>query len=94
MLRYRLADHRVPAMCLNLAAARLRADCPSGKAPTTRVRRRISRIRRSSGLLTGMMIAVSACLVGATAALAYGATIRDEGHREHVKVGRPFCTMS
>jgi len=51
-------------------------------------------MRRSRVLLTGMMIAVSTCLVGATAAQAYGATIRDEGHREHVKVGRPFCTMS
>lgn len=39
------------AMCLSLAEARLRADCPSGKAPTTRVRRRISRMIRSSGLL-------------------------------------------
>jgi len=38
-------------MCLNLAAARLRAELPSGKAPTTRVRRRISRMMRSSGLL-------------------------------------------
>ena len=38
MLRYRLLDQRVPAMCLNLAAARLRAELPSGKAPTTRVR--------------------------------------------------------
>jgi hypothetical protein len=28
----------VPAMCRNLAAARLRADCPFGNAPTTRVR--------------------------------------------------------
>jgi hypothetical protein len=29
----------VPATCRSLAAARLRADCPSGNAPTTRVRR-------------------------------------------------------
>jgi hypothetical protein len=36
MFRYRLGDQRVPAMCLNLAAARLRAELPSGKAPTTR----------------------------------------------------------
>ena len=30
--------HLVPAMCLNLIAARLRADWPSGKAPTTLAR--------------------------------------------------------
>jgi hypothetical protein len=41
MFRYRLVDQRVPAMCLDLAAARLRTELPSGKAPTTRVRRRI-----------------------------------------------------
>src|SRR5262249_15000708 len=49
--RYLLADQAVPAMCRSLAAARLSADCPSGNAPTTRVRRRISRRMRSSGLL-------------------------------------------
>ena len=27
-------DHLAPAMCRNLAAARLSADCPSGKVPT------------------------------------------------------------
>ena len=48
MFRYRLVDQRVPAMCLNLAAARLRAELPSGKAPTTRVRRLISRMMRST----------------------------------------------
>src|ERR1700716_967502 len=42
MFRYRLVDQRVPAMCLSLAAARLRAELLSGKAPTTRVRRRIA----------------------------------------------------
>jgi hypothetical protein len=36
----------------------LRADCPSGNAPTTRVRRLISRNKRSSGLLTGMKMSV------------------------------------
>jgi len=39
------------AICLNLAAARLRHEFPSGNTPTTRVRRLISRISRSSGLL-------------------------------------------
>ena len=33
MFKYRLVDQRVPAMCLNLAAAKLRAELPSGKAP-------------------------------------------------------------
>jgi hypothetical protein len=33
----RLVDQRVPAICLSLAAARLMAELPSGKAPTTRV---------------------------------------------------------
>src|SRR5216683_8131737 len=32
IFRYRLVDQRVPAMCLSLAAARLRAELPSGKA--------------------------------------------------------------
>ena len=81
--RQRLVDQRVPAMCRNLAAARLSAELPSGKAPTTRVRRRISRMMRSSGLLTGMMISVLLRSVGADLALTYAASIRDEGHREH-----------
>lgn len=33
------------------AATSISADCPSGNAPTTRVRRRTSRMMRSSGLL-------------------------------------------
>jgi hypothetical protein len=37
MFKYRLVDHPVPAIWRSLAAARLRADFPSGKAPTTRV---------------------------------------------------------
>src|SRR6476659_7750799 len=52
--RYLFVDHAVPAMWRSLAAARLSADWPSGNAPTTRVRRLISRRMRSSGLLTGM----------------------------------------
>jgi len=36
MFMYLRLDHWVPAMCLNLAAARLRQLLPSGKAPTTR----------------------------------------------------------
>jgi len=50
MFNYLLVEHAVPAMCGNRAAARLRADCPSGNAPTTWVRRLISRRIRSSGL--------------------------------------------
>lgn len=50
MFMLSLVDHRVPAMCLSRAAAKLRADLPSGKAPTTRVRRLISRMMRSRGL--------------------------------------------
>lgn len=37
-------------MCLSLAATSIGAECPSGKAPTTRVLLRISRIIRSRGL--------------------------------------------
>ena len=48
--RYFLVDHSLLAMCRKRAAARFNADCPSGKAPTTRVRRRISRRMRSRGL--------------------------------------------
>jgi hypothetical protein len=51
MFMYFRANHWVPAMCLNLAAARLRHGRPSGNAPTTRVRRRISFMMHSSGLL-------------------------------------------
>jgi hypothetical protein len=49
--RYLFVDDSVQAMCLKLAAAKFNADCPSGKALTTRVRRRISRSMRSNGLL-------------------------------------------
>ena len=56
MFMYLRVDHWVPAMCRSLAAARFRQDWPSGKAPTTRVRRRISRMMRSSGLLVRILI--------------------------------------
>ena len=51
MFKYLLVDHAVPATWRTGAAARLRHDWPSGNAPTTRVRRRISFTIRSSGLL-------------------------------------------
>lgn len=54
LAKYLFVDQAVPAMWRSLAAARLRADCPSGNAPTTRVRRLISRNKRSSGLLVRM----------------------------------------
>ena len=41
MDKYLLVDHSEPAMCLSRAAARFSADWPSGKEPTTRVRRLI-----------------------------------------------------
>jgi hypothetical protein len=44
MFKYLLLDHAVPAMCRSLAAAKLRADCSSVNAHTTRVRRLISRM--------------------------------------------------
>ena len=49
MLRYRLVNQRVPSMCLNLAAAKLTAELPSGKAPTTRVLPRMSRMSEQPG---------------------------------------------
>ena len=52
MFMYFRLDHLLLAMCLSLAAARLRQDCPSGNAPTTLVRRRISFMNRSSARLS------------------------------------------
>lgn len=71
--------HLVEAMCLSLAAA-ISAEWPSGKAPTTRVLRLISRMILSSGLLTGM---ITAGAFASPPKLAYGATIRDRGTGEH-----------
>ena len=50
VVRYRFVPHLVAAMCRSLAATSISADWPSRKAPTTRVRRRMSRMMRSSGL--------------------------------------------
>src|ERR1700740_3556089 len=50
---------------------------------TTWVRRLISSFNRSSILVTGMRVAVPACSTGSAWFPAYGATIRDKGHREH-----------
>src|SRR5439155_1975327 len=54
-----------------------------GKMPTTSARRLTSLLRRSSGLVTGMKIAVPTRSAGIGYFPAYGATIRDAGHREH-----------
>ena len=45
--RYFLVDHSLLATSRKRTAARFNADCPSVKAPTSRVRRRISRRIRS-----------------------------------------------
>ena len=52
--RYRLEPHSLSATYLSRAVASMRADLPSGKAPTTRVRLRISRPSRSMALLVRM----------------------------------------
>ena len=39
MLRYRLLPQSLEATCLSLAQTSIRADCPSGKVPTTFVLR-------------------------------------------------------
>src|SRR5438552_15288260 len=54
-----------------------------GKIPTTSARRLTSLLSRSSGLVTGMRIAVPSRSAGIGLVPAYGATIRDEGHWEH-----------
>lgn len=51
MLMYRFVPHWVPVTCRSLAHTSIRAELPSGKVPTTRVRLRISQFRRSSILL-------------------------------------------
>ncbi len=50
MLMYFLLPHCVPATCRSLAHTSINAELPSGKQPTTRVRRRISRLSRSIAL--------------------------------------------
>ena len=48
---YFLLPHWVPATWRSRAQTSIRAELPSGNAPTTRVRRRISRFSRSITLL-------------------------------------------
>ena len=51
MFMYFLLPHWVPATWRSRAQTSMRAELPSGKLPTTRVRRRISRFSRSMTLL-------------------------------------------
>ena len=60
MFMYFLFPHWVPATWRNLAETSIRAELSSGKLPTTRVRRRISRFNLSITLIstnTGPMLA-------------------------------------
>ena len=57
------------------------------------IRRLNSSCSRSIAFVTGMRIAVPAHPAWTALVLAYGVTIRDEGHRD-TSVGRPIRTMS
>ena len=48
MSKYRRVPQRLPETYRRRAAASISAERPSGKAPTTRVRRQISRMIRSN----------------------------------------------
>ena len=56
---YFLLPHWVPAPWCRRAQISMRAELPSGKVPTTRVRRRISRLSRSMTLLVRMPVQCS-----------------------------------
>lgn len=93
----RLMERRCAAhssFCSRRMAPTRRVTAASlGKMPTTSVRRLISPFTRSIGLVTGMQIPVPVLSGwGGLRVLAYGATIRDEGHREHAEwAGAPRC---
>ena len=55
-----------------------------GKCPLARTARRSLAFSASIAFVTGMRIPVPAHPAGTALVLAYGVTIRDEGHREHV----------
>ena len=59
MFMYFLLPHWVPATWRSRAQTSMRAELPSGKLPTTRVRRRISRFSRSMTLLVRMRVQCS-----------------------------------
>ena len=54
--RYLLDPHSLSATYFRRAVASMSALLPSGKVPTTRVRRRISRFSRSMALLVRMRL--------------------------------------
>src|SRR5437016_14561862 len=55
-----------------------------GRTVCVLIRRLNSSCNRSIAFVTGMRITVPAHSAWTTLVLAYGVTIRDEGHREHV----------
>ena len=59
MFMYFLLPHWVPATWRSRAQTSMRAELPSGKLPTTRVRRRISRFSLSMTLLVRMRVQCS-----------------------------------
>ena len=60
------------------------AASSEGKCPLVLTARRSLEFSASMAFVTGMRIPVPAHPVGTALVLAYGVTIRDEGHREHV----------
>ena len=56
MFMYFLFPHWVPATWRRRAQTSIRAELPSGKVPTTRVRLRISRLRRSMTLFVRIRV--------------------------------------
>ena len=60
------------------------AASSEGKCPLVRTARRSFELSASMAFATGMRITVPAHPAGTALVLAYGVTIRDEGHREHV----------
>jgi hypothetical protein len=63
-----------------------------GKIPTTSVRRLISPLRRSSGFVTGMKMAVPR--FGQDACSGVWCDHPGQRHREHESAGRPMHSMS
>lgn len=77
----------------------LRAACSVGRCPRARTARRSRALRLSMALVTGMKGAGAAGVpvTGAGAwrrsAGVYGATVRDEGHREQTRRAGRCCTL-
>ena len=59
MFKYFLLPHWVPATWRRRAQTSIRAELPSGKVPTTLVRLRISRFRRSMTLFVRIRVQCS-----------------------------------